>query len=206
MRWLSLLTLLSLGLLLARPDADPEPSFKSDVKIEYLSPPESAELPPHLQLALSYEGITEVGANNRGPEVGRFLRAVGLDEGFPWCAAFTSYIMDKSGATSPTIRSGRAQAFITDDSISARTVTRLGGDPPPGSIAVWKRGDTIFGHTDFVLSYDAAARSVEVLGGNVRAPRELGIERSGVFRRTAAISPGSHFRITHFTPVTYAEV
>lgn len=35
--------------------------------------------------------IREVGGNNHGPEVKRFLAEVGLPEGYAWCDAFLSY-------------------------------------------------------------------------------------------------------------------
>jgi CHAP domain-containing protein len=47
--------------------------------------------------ALSQLGVTEVGGNNRGPEVEEYLRSVGLAAGFAWCAAF-SYWCFRVGA------------------------------------------------------------------------------------------------------------
>ena len=43
------------------------------------------------ELYLSQVGVREVGDNNRGPEVKTYLNSVGLDEGYPWCAAFVSW-------------------------------------------------------------------------------------------------------------------
>lgn len=49
-----------------------------------------------LDVALRYEGVRESGGRNRGPEVDRFLKIVGLDAskggvaGYPWCCAFAS--------------------------------------------------------------------------------------------------------------------
>lgn len=39
-------------------------------------------------------GIHEVGGNNRGPWVKKFLAEVGLPEGYAWCDAFQSYEED----------------------------------------------------------------------------------------------------------------
>ncbi|MFS8615385.1 MAG: CHAP domain-containing protein [Solitalea sp.] len=36
-------------------------------------------------------GATEVGGNNRGPWVKKYLQPAGLGEGNPWCAAFVSW-------------------------------------------------------------------------------------------------------------------
>lgn len=43
------------------------------------------------EVAAAKEGIHEVGGNNRGPEVKKFLAEVGLPEGYAWCDAFQSY-------------------------------------------------------------------------------------------------------------------
>lgn len=41
-----------------------------------------------LNVAIGEIGTTESGGNNRGPRIERYLRAVGLPPGQPWCAAF----------------------------------------------------------------------------------------------------------------------
>lgn len=43
------------------------------------------------ELAAAKLGIREVGANNHGPWVKKFLHEVGLPEGYAWCDAFQSY-------------------------------------------------------------------------------------------------------------------
>lgn len=43
------------------------------------------------ELAAASQHIREVGGNNRGPEVKKFLAEVGLPEGYAWCDAFQSY-------------------------------------------------------------------------------------------------------------------
>jgi hypothetical protein len=43
------------------------------------------------EIAAAKLGIHEVGFNNHGPEVKKFLAEVGLPEGYPWCDAFQSY-------------------------------------------------------------------------------------------------------------------
>lgn len=41
--------------------------------------------------ALANVGVTEVGGNNRGPAVEKYLASVGLKGGDPWCAAFVRF-------------------------------------------------------------------------------------------------------------------
>lgn len=43
------------------------------------------------ELAAAKLGIHEVGGNNQGPWVKKFLAEVGLPEGYAWCDAFQSY-------------------------------------------------------------------------------------------------------------------
>ena len=46
------------------------------------------------ELAATKLGIREVGGNNHGPWVKKFLAAVGLPEGYAWCDAFQSFEME----------------------------------------------------------------------------------------------------------------
>lgn len=51
-----------------------------------------------LNQALAYagKGVTEIGGNNRGPEIEHFLRSVGANAGDPWCAAFVSCCLQEA--------------------------------------------------------------------------------------------------------------
>jgi hypothetical protein len=46
------------------------------------------------ELAATKLGIHEVGGNNHGPWVKKFLAEVGLPEGYAWCDAFQSFEME----------------------------------------------------------------------------------------------------------------
>lgn len=41
-----------------------------------------------VEAANGYVGVHEVGGNNRGPQVEKFLKSSGANPGDPWCAAF----------------------------------------------------------------------------------------------------------------------
>lgn len=43
------------------------------------------------EIAAAKFGIKEVGGNNHGPQVKKFLAETGLPEGYAWCDAFQSY-------------------------------------------------------------------------------------------------------------------
>jgi len=160
---------------------------------------------PHLELAQSYVGTQELTGANDGPEIEQFLATVNLKAGNPYCAAFVSYILEDSpGVTKPDVRSGLAYHFITDDSIPANQVLRGTTTIPDGTILVWRKGNTIYGHTGFVADHPSA-NHFETIEANTSSGR-YGNQRDGdgVWLRQRSIQPGNYFRITHFTRVVYA--
>ncbi len=54
-----------------------------------------------IAIATSQVGLGEVGANNYGPVVKKYLAQVGLKEGAPWCAAFVSWVFAQVGYDEP---------------------------------------------------------------------------------------------------------
>jgi hypothetical protein len=160
--------------------------------------------PAHLDLASSYVGTTELTGNNDGLEVEQFLASVGLAKGNPYCAAFVSFILDETtGIWQPKIRSGLASHFITAASIDARDVLRGSISVPDGTLVIWQKGNTIFGHIGFVAEQEESNlfRTIEAntssgVYGNQR-------DGDGVWYRQRSIEPANYFRITNFTKVNY---
>lgn len=155
--------------------------------------------PPHLELAESYVGVKEI-TNNSSPEINVWLKFVGLTPGNPYCAAFVSYCI--KDAKEPQVRSGLARHFVTKKSIPASKVLLGIEKIDPGTILVWRRGNTIFGHTGFVKEWGTDK------GTTIEANTSSGNQGSqsngdGVYIRQRTIVPGAAFRITDFTPVTY---
>ena len=158
----------------------------------------------HADTAAVFVGTVEFGTND-GPGVRRFLSAVGLGPGNPYCAAFVSFCLDVAdpSAVVPAVRSALARDFITAQSIRASWV--IGGrwgPPPRGTIVVWKKGNTVFGHAGIVLKW------FKRCGYTIEANTSSGAYGSqrdgdGVFVRLRCIDPASYFRITSFTPVEY---
>ena len=75
--------------------------------------------------------------------------------------------------------------------------------PKGGDLIIWRKGNTIFGHIGFVLTWDGAC------GTTIEANTSDGAYGSqsngdGVYVRERCIQPGNYFRIVSFTPVTYA--
>ncbi|MEZ4698834.1 MAG: CHAP domain-containing protein [Rhodothermales bacterium] len=171
----------------------------------------------HLETARTYVGVTERPKDsNRGTEVETFLAAVNLApskdrygawHSYPYCAAFVSFALNSApNVDAPRVRSARARDFVTRESIEARLVQRGTVEIPPGTIVVWKAkrdpSDTS-GHVGFVVEW--AGQGGTTIEGNT-SPGQGGDQRDGggVYLRKRMLSPGSAFRITHFTPVRYA--
>lgn len=74
-------------------------------------------------------GIHEVGGNNQGPWVKKFLAEVGLPQGYPWCAAFQSYELHQAAGEKLPIESASVEAFYDYGKAHGWIVTRpLRGD------------------------------------------------------------------------------
>ena len=163
----------------------------------------SANEPPHVTVARSYIGTVEKGGNNRGPEVKMFLKRVGLNHGYAWCAAFVSWVLDQvEGVINPTKRTAQARGFISKKSVKAKDVLLGRSEIGVGWLGIYGKGNTIFGHIEIVTEWDAKKRKGKAVGGNTSSSRA---ERDGdgVWEKPFSIQPGNYFRITHFEPVEY---
>jgi hypothetical protein len=161
-----------------------------------------AERPDVVDVALQEVGVTETPpGSNEGPRIAEYMSAVGLSDGYPWCAGFARKMLDQVGADRPDVRSAGATDYVTESSIEAKRALRGTRDVPDGALAVWRRGDTWKGHIGIVRTWQKqCGRTVE---GNT-SPGEAGPQRDGdgVWRRERCIRPGSYFRIVAFTPTS----
>lgn len=122
-----------------------------------------------LDVALSQVGVVERPRNsNRGPDVEKYLRSVGVGPGAPWCASFTSWCrIEASRQTVGQIGYGpfdaRGQPFYSavatahfrfGGKIKASEVWRGGRAVPVGSQVIWRRGSGWQGHIGFVWKDD----------------------------------------------------
>ena len=152
-------------------------------------------IPPIIPVAESQIGVRESG-ENRGKDVRKYQATVAKGTGFNWCAAFVRWCLDSSHATYPTVRSALAQKYITKKSIKAKHVAKGYVTVPPGSLIIWKRGETIFGHIGIVVSWDKM-KGVTIEGNT------SGLKNwQGVHKCNRQIREG-YFRIEYFTPVSY---
>ncbi|ADY51849.1 hypothetical protein Pedsa_1282 [Pseudopedobacter saltans DSM 12145] len=54
-----------------------------------------------VQLARNEIGVRELTGNNDGKRIAEYLKAVGLKQEAPWCAAFVSWVFQKAGFAQP---------------------------------------------------------------------------------------------------------
>ena len=148
-------------------------------------------------IAKSFVGTREIG-NNGGPQVTRFLKSVGLRPGNPWCAAFVSFCLDSAKIKTLRTRSGLARHFISKNkTIKATKVMQTNQELPPGTVVVWRRGTTTFGHVGFVDSWKGKAGTT--IEGNTSSGRSGSQwNGGGVWSRKRVINPYDYFRITDF--------
>lgn len=151
-------------------------------------------------IAYGFVGTREVG-NNGGPQVTMFLKSVGLRPGNPWCAAFVSFCLDSAKIKTLRTRSGLARHFISKNkTIRATKVMQTNMKLPSGTVVVWRRGTTTFGHVGFVDTW--IGKSGSTIEGNTSSGRGGSqYNGGGVWSRRRTINPYNHFRITDFATI-----
>lgn len=151
-----------------------------------------------LTIAKGFIGTKEVG-NNGGYWVGRFLASCKLKTGNQWCAAFVNFCLDSAGIKGlPFTGTGLARAFATrNKTIKASDVIARNLVLPPGTIIVWRRGSTPFGHAGIVDTW-MGKKGTTVEGNTSSGLKGSQFDGDGVWDRKREINPTSYFRITDF--------
>jgi hypothetical protein len=111
----------------------------------------------------------EIGGDNRGPFVRKYLTPAGLDEGQSWCAAFVSYgFMQASGgdkAAMPFSYVASARSLLAEFKQQGwSSAPGSGYMPVPGDVVVWWRVSLTgwLGHTGLVHSvHDGMLYTIE---------------------------------------------
>jgi hypothetical protein len=81
------------------------------------------------ELAATKLGIHEIGGNNHGPWVKKFLGSVGLPEGYAWCDAFQSFEMEgAAGHRLPIESASVAQTYVTGKNLGWAVTKPARGD------------------------------------------------------------------------------
>jgi hypothetical protein len=152
-------------------------------------------------IAMSFVGTRNVAGETGQRMVYYIIRHGGGKPPTSYCAFFVTYCIDSAKVKTPTVRTGLAECFITKTSIPAKDVTIGKYNPKPGTIIVWKDGETIHGHTGFVWEwYRNSGSTIE--GNSTGGP--TGHKANGIwFHGCEIIQPLNYFRIVYFTPVGY---
>lgn len=166
---------------------------------------EQIEHPPHLQVALSYVGVTESGGKNTGPEIDRFLSSVGLGPGYSWCAAFVSYSLQEAVPMPdfPATRSALARHFrVSGHAIDIRRAVASNMHYESGWIVGWQRGTSIYGHIGFII-YGQGATMRTVEGNTSPGTGGSQFDGGGVYLRQRQYVASNYLRIDWILPVSY---
>lgn len=147
-------------------------------------------------IAHSYVGVTEVKPNS-SPIVDKFIKHLGLKPGINWCACFVTYCLD-SAKTKNMPKTPLAQRFITKKSIKSSNVLYSNMEIPKGSIVIWKRGKTIFGHVGFTNVWKGN-KGTTIEGNTSPDYSNNQYNGHGVYNKKRFINPLNYFRITNFT-------
>lgn len=155
-----------------------------------------------LELAAAKLGIKEVGANNHGPWVKKFLAEVGLPEGYAWCDAFQSYEEHKaagfklpieSASVGGTVAMAHKLGWIVQRPYRADLVAYNfgGGMPPHDHIGLVVK----------VLSIAGAYWKLQTVEGNTGDQNAA--DGDGVYLRTRLVRKNSveFIRIPSYTKV-----
>jgi hypothetical protein len=98
----------------------------------------------------------------------------------------------------PFTGSGLARHFATrNKTIKATKVIAENMTLPPGTIIVWRRGTTPFGHAGIVDKWQGK-KGTTVEGNTSSGLGGSQHDGDGVWARTRVINPTSYFRITDF--------
>lgn len=128
-----------------------------------------------LSVARSQIGVREQG-HNSGPQVKRYLRSIGLNEGYNWCMAFTHFCFDSAGVK--VVKSGWTPAWFP-----AQRCIVWGGEvrqlPQPADVfGLFYRHLGRLAHGGIIESWGSVVITIE---GNTNAQGSR--EGSGVWRR-----------------------
>lgn len=136
-----------------------------------------------LDIARQQIGVHEEGGNNTGPQVDEYLRAVGLDPGYAWCAALVFWCFKAAaaltGQVNPVPKTASSQRLWT----FSEPITR-DSNPSVGAVFVLRHSATS-GHVGICESIDADGVPT-CISGNTYADARGGREGNCVARHTGS--------------------
>ncbi len=180
--------------------ADPVGTVTDCVEVDEDEGTPMDTIPKLIQVMVANTGVPPTDSVNA------WLAFVGLPPNNPWCAAAQSVWLHQAGVKEPLLKTGLARNYMyqTPERLHITAGRVLAGvvDVPAGSLVVYGRGETIFGHIGANTERWSGQRGIYV-SGNTSPPGGATATGGGVWVKDARINPNAHLRITHFILVNY---
>ena len=141
-------------------------------------------MPKLVEVASKYLYVREnPKGSNRGPEIDRWLQAIGSPLGSAWCAAFAWGCLDEAGETPKLLRSGRVQSMVQSGTLLPATKA-IAGDLIVFYFANLQR------YAHIAICTGRTKGRIQTIDGNSIADGATGDQREGygTFAKNRAIS------------------
>jgi hypothetical protein len=117
--------------------------------------------------------VKEVGGDNKGPDVEKYLKSVGLEAGQPWCMSFVYYVFEelvkKMGKNNPLPKTGGVMLHWKKGDPALKVLGKDAKTNPalvkPGQIFFLDTGGG-HGHAGIVISVDTKDKTFNAIEGN----------------------------------------
>jgi len=153
--------------------------------------------------AQRWEGIKEVGGDNKGQVVEMLQKAVdGKAQGEPWCLGFAQFCIQQIDLEFDAIMmcsSNHANLPATEHCMTLWNGVdhiKQTQTPEPGCLVVWAFGDTGNGHIGIVTEVNGD--TFKTIEGNTSDGAGINREGNGVYSRERKLTSGENFKIKGF--------
>lgn len=141
-----------------------------------------------VEVAKSYVGVMEIGADNQGAEVQEFQKAVdGLAQGEPWCACFVQYCLAQV-ATRFRLQSRLFRSENVLEIWRKTPTTNRRASPYAGTIAIWGVIGKSGGHCGIVTDWEKGSPIFQTIEGNTGPGKDVEREGDGVYEKNRFLS------------------
>lgn len=123
-----------------------------------------------VEIYTSQIGVHELSGKNDGPEVEGYLRVCGLPKGYAWCAAFVSWVFQKSGVDA--IKSAWAPDWFKKNVIfkHGKSTAGMQMSPDQGDVfGIYFPTLKRVGHVGFIHNWNYSKSTVCTVEGNTNA-------------------------------------
>ena len=152
-------------------------------------------------------GVTERGGNNSGQIVEMFQKTIGTAEKEPWCMGlvqtclmwaenyFDAAFMDLQDAD-PLLIFKSEHCLTVWNKTPQNCRAKI---PVPGSIVIWRHGETEQGHTGIVVEVDEKNRKMVTIEGNTGSEDDVVVrEGDGVYKRRRSLIANGDMKVVGF--------